>query len=76
MAIRGVIYIFSLIGAAVGSYMWPMVGTVIGAMHGRTVCRKTDIAMITDRKISYCQLQLVICAGHYMVMTITWVYTQ
>ena len=34
-AIRGVIFcFFSLIGAAVGSYMWPMVGTVIGAMAG------------------------------------------
>ena len=34
-AIRGVIFcFFSLIGAALGSYMWPMVGTVIGAMAG------------------------------------------
>ena len=33
--IRGVIFcFFSLIGATVGSYVWPMVGTVIGAMAG------------------------------------------
>ena len=34
-AMRGAIFcFFSLIGATIGSYVWPMVGTVIGAMAG------------------------------------------